>query len=108
LQLFDQPQHLRLCGYIKGGCRLVRDQQVGLAHHRHGDHRALAHAARHLERVAVPRPLGFNKANALKLRHNAGFGLCGADALVQVQHLSHLIAQPVQRRERAHWLLEIH
>ena len=45
-----QRQHLRLHGDVERGRRLVGDDQLGVARHRHGDHGALAHAARELVR----------------------------------------------------------
>ena len=53
LQARDQVQDLGLDRHVERGGRLVGDQQRGLAGERHGDHRALAHAARELVRVVV-------------------------------------------------------
>ena len=50
LQVGEQPQDLRLHRDVERGGRLVGDQQLGLAHQRHGDHHALAQAARELVR----------------------------------------------------------
>ena len=44
-QIQEQPQDLRLHGDVERRGRLVGDQSFGLAGERHGDHRALAHAA---------------------------------------------------------------
>ena len=48
-------QHLRLHGDVEGGRRLVGDDELRPAGHRHGDHRALAHAAGELVRVLARR-----------------------------------------------------
>ena len=108
LQFLDQPQHLRLRRDVKRGRRFVRDQDFGLGDHRHGDHRALAHAAGHLERIGAEGAFGVGKAHAVEgcKRHRRGLGL--ADGLVQAQRLDHLIADPMQRRQRPHRLLEDH
>ena len=50
LDLGKEVQNLRLDGYIEGGRRLVGDDQLRLAHERHGDHDPLAQAARELVR----------------------------------------------------------
>ena len=54
-QALDQVEDLRLDGHVERGRRLVGDQQLGVAGERHGDHHALAHAARELVRVVVER-----------------------------------------------------
>ena len=45
LQLLDQVEDLRLDRHVERGGRLVGDQERRVAGQRHGDHRALAHAA---------------------------------------------------------------
>jgi hypothetical protein len=50
LQLREQAQDLRLHRDVERGRRFVGDQQLRLAHQRHGDHHALAQAARELVR----------------------------------------------------------
>ena len=50
-----QIEDLGLGGHVERGGRLVGDQQLGIAGQRHRDHRALAHAARKLEGVAIDR-----------------------------------------------------
>src|SRR3712207_7903520 len=47
----EEAQDLSLDGHVKRGGGLVGDQEVGLAHQRHGDHRPLAQAAGELVRV---------------------------------------------------------
>ncbi|MNF04012.1 hypothetical protein D3C80_2034360 [compost metagenome] len=44
LQCLDQLQNLRLNGDVQCRCRLVSDQQFGIAGQRNGDNDALAHA----------------------------------------------------------------
>ena len=50
LERCEQPQDLRLHGDVERGGRLVGDQQLRLAHQRHGDHHALAQPAGELVR----------------------------------------------------------
>ena len=47
----QQRQHLRLHGDVERRRGLVGDDELGAAGHRHGDDRALAHAAGELVRV---------------------------------------------------------
>ena len=54
----EQRQDLRLDGDVERGGRLVGDQQVRLVGERHGDHHALALAARQLVRIGVEPLLG--------------------------------------------------
>ncbi|GAA4982808.1 hypothetical protein GCM10025734_04320 [Kitasatospora paranensis] len=53
LDLREEVEDLRLHGDVQGGGGFVGDEDVGLAHQRHGDHGALAHAAGELVGVAV-------------------------------------------------------
>ena len=51
LQAAQQVQNLRLYGYIQSRGGFIRNQQLGIAGNCHGNHDALAHAARELVRV---------------------------------------------------------
>ena len=53
LQLGEQVQDLRLDGHVERGGGLVGDDQGRRAHQRHGDHHALAQAARELVGVLL-------------------------------------------------------
>ena len=57
LQVLEQLQDLRLNGDVERGGRLVGDEKVGTVGERHGDHHALALAARELMRIGAE-PLG--------------------------------------------------
>ena len=54
LELAHELEDLGLDGDVERGRRLVGDEQLGMAGERHGDHHALAHAARELVRI-LPR-----------------------------------------------------
>ena len=108
LQLLQQLEDLRLDGHVERRRRLVGDQQVGLVGERHGDHDALALAARQLVREGIE-PL-FRIADAdlvQQLQHAHAHGLL-VHAPVHAQHLAHLPLDGVQRVERRHRLLEDH
>ena len=108
LQLAHQIENLRLHRHVEGGGRLVRDHELRMAAHRHGDHHALPHAARQLVRIGPRsrRRLG-NADGAQKLdSHAAGIGL--AHILMQQDRFGDLIAHGKHRVERGHRLLEYH
>ena len=63
LQVAQQLQDLRLDGDVERRRRLVGDQQRRPADQRHGDHGALAHAARQLERIHVVGALRIGEAD---------------------------------------------
>ncbi len=48
---------------VEGRCGLVGDQDFGVGGQHHGDHDALAHAARNLVRIGVEDPLGVADLN---------------------------------------------
>ena len=55
LEAHQQVEDLRLDGDVERGGRLVGDQELRVAGDGHGDHHALAHAARHLVRESGER-----------------------------------------------------
>ena len=69
-QLLLQPPHqvenLRLYRHVQRGGRLIGDQQLGMAGQRHGDHRALAHAAGKLVRIGLRAACGIGNADQLE------------------------------------------
>ncbi len=97
LQAADQPQNLRLRRDVQCGGGFIRDQQLRFGNHGHGDHRALAHPARHLEWIAAPSPFRIGKADFLELGQDPALCLGAAEIAVNPQHLADLIAQSVQR-----------
>ena len=109
LEILDQVEDLRLHGDVERRRRLVGDQHVGAVGERHGDHHALALAARHLVRIllaaappargsALPRAASSARAIASLRRH----------LVVQVEDLAELLADRIDRVQRAHRLLEDH
>jgi hypothetical protein len=108
LELIELHQHLRLDRHVERRRRLVRQQDLGAAGERHGDHHALAHPARELVRIVVD--TAFRRGN-LDLaqqpeRFRARLGL--RDMPVDGDHLGDLLADRHGRVERGHRLLEDH
>ncbi len=65
-EVVEDRQDLHLDGDVEGRGRLVGDQQVGLGDQHHGDHDALAHAARDLVRIEAEDALGVADADGLE------------------------------------------
>ncbi len=108
LQLPHQVEDLRLDRNIERGRRLIGDQQRRLADHRHGNHHALAHAAREFVGVAVHPPRGFGDLDQFQHFDRAPAPRRRVHGLVQEQHLADLVSDREQRVERRHRLLENH
>ena len=108
LQGLQELQDLRLDGDVERRGRLVGDQQVGLVGQSHGDHHALALAARELVREGVEPVRRLGNADLLQQLERALARGRARQALVQDQHLVHLPLDRVQRVERGHRLLEDH
>ena len=89
-QLVDEVEDLHLRRHVQGRGRLVGDEDARLAHQRHGDHDALAHAARQLVRVGVDDRLGAGHPHALEDLDGAGQRLLLRHLLVHAQRLAHL------------------
>ena len=106
LELLHQLQDLRLDRHVERGGRLVGDQQRRIADQRHRDHRPLAQPARELERVGAERLRGIGEADPGQHLDGAMLALGAVDVRVQQQRLEDLVADRVQRRQRAHRLLE--
>ena len=107
-QAAQQVKDLRLDGHVQGRGGLVGDQQLGVAGQRHGDHDALAHAARHLVRVVVDALFGRGDAHLAQQVDGAFARLLLADLLVGADGFHDLVPNAVHRVERRHGLLEDH
>jgi len=93
LELGQQAQDLRLHRDVERRGRLVGDQELGVAHQRHGDHDPLAQATRELVReLPEPQPRGGDADSRQKVG-----GAVGGDLLaclpVAAQHTS-VICEP--------------
>ena len=113
LQVAQQRQHLRLGGDVDRRRRLVGDQQARLAAQRHGDHGALAQAARELPGIGVDPLLRHRDADVAEQadRDVARLGPRELAAVVlpamtvQQDRLDDLVADRVHRAEGGHRLL---
>ena len=104
----QQGEDLGLGGDVERRGRLVGDQQGGLEDQRHGDHGALAQAARQLERVGPEGAARVREADAGERLLRPRIGLPPVGAGVDAQGLADLVADRVQRRQAGHRLLEDH
>ena len=64
LKLANERDDLRLNGHIERCRRFVRNEKLRLVGQGHGDHHALAHAARHLVRIGAHAFFGCRDAHA--------------------------------------------
>ena len=74
-QAAEELEDLRLDRDVERRRRLVGDHQLRLERERHGDHHALAHAARELVREVVEPRLGLRDADHLEELDGPGAGL---------------------------------
>jgi hypothetical protein len=108
LQLTQQQQDLDLYRHIERGGRFVSEQHARIAGQCQRDHRALAHATRHLMRVRVQPAAGgwdlhpFQQLEGPLLRQRA------PDAFVANNGLGDLLADRKDRVERGCRLLKDH
>ena len=103
-----QIEDLRLNGDVERGGRFVGDQELGIAGERHGDHHALAHAARELVWILPRAAFGFG--NVDEAQHLDGARRRGGtvEALMKHQRFADLARDTEHRIERGHRLLEDH
>ena len=88
--------------------RLVGDQQLRLAGERHGDHHALAHAARECMGKLAQTPARIGNAHQVEQPQRLGAGLGLIEAAMADQHFRDLRAHGEDRVEARHRLLEDH
>ena len=83
-------------------------KQVGLVGESHGDHDALALAARQLVGIGAETLLRLAHADLEQKLEHALAGARFIHVAMQLQYLAHLLLDGVQRVERGHRLLEDH
>ena len=103
-----QIQDLCLDRHVERGCRLVGDDQLGIAAQRHGDHHALQHAAAELVRILPDPALRVRNADLLETPHRFLARCCAVHAKVQFQRLGQLAPDRENRVQRGHRLLIDH
>ena len=106
LQVLQKVEDLRLDRHVERGRRLVGDEQIGLVRERHGDHHALALAARKLVRVGGKPVLRVADADFLQKLQRPLPRRAVRHAAMDFQDLAHLHLDRMQRIERGHRLLE--
>ena len=107
-KLVHQLQYLRLDGHVQRRGGLVRDQQLGLAGQRHGDHHALPHAAGQLMGILLGHGLGVGYLDVLQHLDHLFPGLIFIHALMDHEGLGHLLFHREHRVQAGHGLLENH
>ncbi len=106
LHVLQQIEDLRLDGHVERGGGLVGNDELGLAGERHGDHDALAHAARELMRIMMHALFRIGNLHQLQHLDRPGERLLVRQALMDTQAFRDLLADGQHRIERGHGLLE--
>ena len=107
-QAAQKVENLRLDGHIERRGGLVGNEKLGVARKRHGDHDALAHAARHLVRIVAHAGLRARDADLAQKVDRARERFLLGNLLVRANGLDDLVADAVHGVERRHGLLEDH
>ncbi len=101
-------EDLRLRGDVQRRGRLVGNQQRRIEHQRRRDHDPLALAAGELVRIGVDHLFGIGQMHRAHDLEHARALLLLVEAGVDLQHFADLVADPLDRIERGHRLLEHH
>ena len=99
---------MSLNGDVQCRCRFVGDEEVGIVGERHGDHDALALAARQLVRISVQTLFRLANADLAQQLERAHPSRLFRHATMHTEDLSDLPLDGVQRVERSHGFLEHH
>ena len=108
LDVAQQFQHLRLNRHVHSRCRLVRDQQLGLARERQRHHGALAHPTAEIERVLIDVAARIGHADPSQHLYGLVVRLFFGHLLMNANRLNDLTADGMHRTERGHRLLKDH
>ncbi|EAQ22895.1 hypothetical protein ROS217_12206 [Roseovarius sp. 217] len=106
LQLRQKLQNLRLNGHIERRCRLIGNQDVGFVGQRHGDHHPLPLSTGQLMRIGPQTACRLANPHPLQQFHDARLGRHTGQPLVQLQALTQLLFQRMQRVKRCHRFLK--
>src|SRR5271165_4368171 len=107
-ELGEQGEDLRLDRDVEGSGGLVGDEQLRMVHDRHGDHDALAHAAGELMRIVAGPSGGIGDGDIVHGIDRALPRLALRHLVVRQHGFRDLVADPHDRIERGHGLLENH
>ena len=108
LQLGQKVHDLRLNRHVECGGGFIRDQKFGAAKKRHRDHHPLPHPAGKLMRVKPRATLGVGDLHRVQHADGLCHRLGLRHALVQRQHLRHLVGHPHIGVQRCHRVLKDH
>ncbi len=107
-ELAHQLQDLLLHRDVECRRGFVGDKDLGAAGQRHGDHDALAHAARQFMRILAHAPRRLGDVDGVEHGASAGFSARAPVGIVSADRFSELRADRHHRIQRRHWLLENH
>ena len=107
-ELVENAQHLHRDRHVERRGRLVGDEQVGIGHQHHGDHGALAHAARHLVRIEREDALRIAHLHGLQHGERLVAGLAAAGLGMGLIGLDDLLADGHDRVQRIFRVLHHH
>jgi hypothetical protein len=108
LQGEHEIEDLCLDGDIQRGRRFIGNEDLGIARQRHGNHRALTHAAGQLMRIFVGALRRVGHADAAQHLHGLFPRRRFRQVLMKLHRLADLSADGEHRIERRHRLLENH
>jgi hypothetical protein len=108
LELVQELEDLGLDRDVERRRGLVGDEELRVARQRHGDHDALAHAARELVRVLLHAAVGVGDVHELQHLDRLVHGRPPAQPFMEPQGLGDLLAAGEHGVERRHRLLEDH
>ena len=99
-QFAQQVQNHRFGSHIQACGGLVQDEQIGVAHQRHGDGDSLLHAAAELVRIALCHLRWIDQVDIVECVQDTPVCLRAADAFCRLHRLAHLRADAHGRVER--------
>ena len=108
LQVAQEVDDLGLDRHVEGGRGLVGDDHLRVVDQGHGDHHALAHATGELVRVGLQALLRVGDADPVEHLLGPGQGGLLVQRLVDLDGLDQLLADLVERVQRAQRILEDH
>ena len=107
-EIVDQIHDDGLRGHVEAGGRLIGDQERRLRGKRDRDHDALAHAARHFERIGFGAARRIGDADGAQHVDRLGRRVAPRHVAVADQHVGDLAADRADRIERGARILEDH
>ena len=106
--ILDEIEDLSLHRDVESSGGLIGEENRRAAGQGHGDHHALAHAARQFVRVLLETLLGFGDADVLEKLENDFLSVLAGGTEVDAQRFGQLLADLHDRIQRGHRILEDH